>query len=297
MGGLGNQMFQYAAGLRLAMRRNTTLKLDLTFLLDRTPQENFVFRDFDLSIFNPAEVKATSREVRKFRRLAERGSRSLVEKISDKFTKRLYFKEKSPIFQPEVLDLPDETYLEGFFQNELYFSDIAKLIGELFRLRPDQANLPEATHLLAATIHATRNAICLNVRRADYVTNPIANQHHGVCGMEYFERALARLDSSGIRGSIFVFSDDIDWCQENFGHRENTVIVSHDHAGSKFSTYLWLMAQCQHFIIPNSSFAWWAAWLSKNPNKIVVRPSRWFQLPEFRNMDICPASWIKVSNE
>jgi hypothetical protein len=135
------------------------------------------------------------------------------------------------------------------------------------------------------------------VRRADYVTNPVMNRCHGVCSLDYYERGLAKLRSLGVTGKIFVFSDDEDWCRENFRDASQFEIVGNEHAGPRASTHFWLMTLCQHFLIANSSFSWWAAWLSDNPRKIVVRPSQWLQVQELKDVDICPPGWIKVSNE
>jgi hypothetical protein len=296
MGGLGNQMFQYAAGLRLAMRHKTTLKLDLTFLLDRTPRENFTYREFDLAIFNlPAEITSPA-EVRRFRRLAEPVSWSVLKWAANKLTKRHYYLERSPAFDARVLDLPDETYLEGYFQNERYFADIEVEIRKSFGLTPDESKLPADTRRLADEIR-TCDAICLHVRRGDYVAIPVVTRHHGVCGLDYYERGLSKLRSMGAVGRVFVFSDDVVWCRENFKEADGFTVVGNEHAGRRASTHLWLMTLCRHFLISNSSFAWWAAWLGGSANKSVVRPFPWFQAPEVRDANICLPGWVVVRND
>jgi len=295
MGGLGNQMFQYAVALRLATKRKTVLRLDLTFLLDRAPRGNFVFRDFDLAIFNVPEKAASAREVRRFRRNAEPIGRSLREWVADKLVKKRFFLEESLRFDPRVLDLPRETYLEGYFQNQAYFADIEQVVRSRFRLAPNEAELPAATRGLAEEIRAG-DGICLHVRRGDYVTNPESNRILGVCSLGYYLRGLEKLNTLGATGKVFVFSDDEAWCHENFGGMSGATVVEHSHAGPRSSTHLWLMTLCRHFVIPNSSFGWWAAWLSQSPKKIVVRPSRWFQKRGWWDVDVCPPEWIGVSN-
>ena len=296
MGGLGNQMFQYAAGLRLAHRHQTELKLDLSFLLDRSPRENFVYRDFDLVAFNFPISIASPEEVRQFRRLRDSGSRNVLRRIANKLTRRHYYFEHHLAFDPSVLDLPDETYLEGYFQNESYFSDIEPMIRERFRLTPDESKLLPATRRIAKKIR-TDHAVCLHVRRADYVTNAITNRYHGVCSVDYYQRGLTKLRSLEATGKTYVFSDDEDWCRETFTDTSQFEIVGNEHAGPRASTHLWLMTLCRHFLIPNSSFSWWAAWLSDSPKKVVVRPSQWLQARESIDVDICPPRWIKISNE
>ncbi|TMA87223.1 MAG: alpha-1,2-fucosyltransferase [Deltaproteobacteria bacterium] len=296
MGGLGNQMFQYAAGLRLAHRHQTELKLDLSFLMDRSPRENFAYRDFDLVVFSFPTSRGSPEEVRQFRCLRESGSRNFLRRIANKLTRRHYYFEHHLAFDPSVLELPDETYLEGYFQNESYFSDIEQIVRQRFRLAPDESKLPAATRRLANEIR-TDDAVCLHVRRADYVTNPVVNGYHGVCSLDYYKRGLAKLRSLGVSGRVFVFSDDDNWCRENFRDACQFEIVGNEHAGPRASTHLWLMTLCRHFLIPNSSFSWWAAWLSDSPRKVVVRPSQWMQARESIDVDICPPRWIKISNE
>ncbi len=296
MGGLGNQMFQYAAGLRLAHRHQTELKLDLSFLMDRSPRENFAYRDFDLVVFNFPTSRASPEEVRQFRHLRKSGSRNFLRRIANKLTRCHYYFEHHLSFDPSVLELPDETYLEGYFQNESYFSDIEQIVRQRFRVAPDESKLPAATRSLANEIR-TDDSVCLHVRRADYVTIPFTKQYHGICSLDYYERGLAKLRSLGVRGKVFVFSDDEDWCHENFRDASQFEIVGNEHAGPRASTHLWLMILCRHFLISNSSFSWWAAWLSDSPGKVVVRPSQWLQARELIDVDICPLPWIKISNE
>jgi len=296
MGGLGNQMFQYAAGLRLAYRHQAELKLDLSFLMDRSPRKNFAQRNFDLVVFNLPILTASPGEISQFRRLRPSGSRNFLRHVANKLTGRHYYIEHHLVFDPSVLELPDETYLEGYFQNESYFSDIADMVRERFRLAPDESKLPAATRNVADQIR-TSDAVCLHVRRTDYVTNHFTSGYHGVCSLGYYERGIAKLRSLGISGKIFVFSDDEGWCRENFRDTSQFHIVGNEHAGLRASTHLWLMALCRHFLIANSSFSWWAAWLSDNPSKIVVRPSQWFQAQDLKDIDICPPDWIKVSGE
>jgi hypothetical protein len=296
MGGLGNQMFQYAAALHLALRHATELKLDVTFLLDRTPRENFTFRDFDLVVFPLAIKIATPLEIRRFRRLAERGTRTLIEKLEDKLGNRHYYLERCLDFDRRVLELPDETYLEGYFQNEKYFEAIASKIRTSFHLAPDQTKLPAATRRLAEDILGS-GGICLNVRRGDYVQNPLTNRVHGVCSKDYYQNALASLQAQRQLGKVFVFSDDVEWCRANFKEGKHLTIVGDEHAGERFSTKFWLMTLSRHFVIPNSTFAWWAAWLGSAPDKLVFRPNHWFHAPEKRHIDICPSAWVPIPND
>jgi hypothetical protein len=291
MGGLGNQMFQYAAGLRLAVRHHTTLKLDLTLLLDRTPNDS-TFREFDLEIFGISGPVATSEEVRRFRQLADRRSWTLMEKVSYHLGRDRYYRESRCSFQPAVLNLPGRTYLEGYFQDERYFLDIAPIVRKQFCLAPDEARLSIATRKLAEAIRSS-DSICVHVRRGDYVANPVSKRAHGCCSLEYFRRALVELRSRAAYGKVFIFSDDVGWCRERFSSSE-AIVVGEEYADPHAHTHFWLMTLCKHFVISNSTFSWWAAWLARGTDSIICSPVPWFEEPQYSAMEICPSSWLRI---
>jgi hypothetical protein len=129
----------------------------------------------------------------------------------------------------------------------------------------------------------------INVRRADYLNTDF----HGVYGIDYIKSAVKIIESKIENPKYFIFSDDIEWCVENV-NLPNMTIVNHFYKGSKFSHYLQLMMNCKHFIIPNSSFAWWSAWLSKSSDKIVIAPKRWFNRDDINTNDLIPENWIRI---
>ena len=94
--------------------------------------------------------------------------------------------------------------------------------------------------------------------------------------------------------TYFIFSDDIEWCENNFSFLNNVVFVTHEYAGKKFSSYLQLMINCKHYIIPNSTFAWWAVWLNKGKDKIVIAPNKWYTYYQFNLNDLIPSTWITL---
>jgi Glycosyl transferase family 11 len=271
------------------------LELDLTFLLDRT-REQITFRDFDLGIFGFQYRQASQDRVRKFRRLMDPASRTFVERIEDKLTDRYVYVEPGMGFHPEVLDLPDNTYLEGYFQDERYFDHISDEIRARFNFQPEVTELSSETRKLADEMQRP-GSICIHVRRGDYVNDPTTSAHHGICSIDYYKNGLASLRNSGARGPIFVFSDDTKWCSENFGEWPDVMIVEDEHAGPRGSIHFWLMTLCHNFVIANSTFSWWAAWLSRTPDKIVIYPSRWSQSDDLKNINICPESWVRVASD
>jgi len=287
MGGLGNQMFQYALGRSLSLHYNVDLKLDLSFLLDRTSHsKDIVIRDYDLGIFNIIENFATSEEVQKFNK------KIFINKRIDQLSKKIlgikptYVKEPYFHFFPGVFSLGPDICLEGSWQTEKYFLSCENIIRKDFTFK----NPPGKKTLEILDKIKNCNAVCVNVRRGDFLTN----SYHGAIGLEYYEKseAIIREKYRGIH--FFVFSDDIAWCQQNLNLSGPTTYVSHDYAGEKFSEYLRLMIHCDHFIIPNSSFAWWAAWLNDQPDKIVIAPKNWFNKGPKDTQDLIPDRWLKI---
>jgi hypothetical protein len=289
MGGLGNQMFQYALGKSLSRRLHTSFKLDLGFLLDRTPRENFVFRNYDLDVFCLQAQIATPTETNAFIPKKPNGPvGKTLEKIKSKIDPYKYFYEPHFHYAAEVFNLPKNTYLDGYWQSPKYFDRIEAEIRKDFEFKHP---LPEAANSLAQHI-SQENSVCINVRRQDFLNNSF----HGVCDMKYFNPAIKIMSSKVDSPHFFIFSDDPQWCIENFKLDAPVTFVGHEFKGPKFSDYLRLMALCKHYIIPNSSFAWWATWLNPDKNKIVIAPQIWFADEKWDPKDLIPATWTRVAN-
>ncbi len=287
MGGMGNQMFQYAFGKYLAVTNNTTLKLDTHFLLDRTPhKEFFVFRDYDLDIFNLQAEFATAAECAV---LTQRLPLVLPNKVLNKLlgVKKTYVIEPHFHFSETCFSAGDNSYIEGYWQSEKYFAPIKKLLKE----NDFSFNQPmsDTAAQLANEINNC-HSVCVNIRRADFVVTAF----HGTCSPEYYRQGEEIICSKISNPHYFVFSDEIDWCRENIKFNGPVTYVGHEYAGPKFQDYLRLMALCQHFIIPNSSFAWWAVWLNNNADKVVVAPQRWFNDANWNPKDLIPKEWIAI---
>ncbi len=291
-GGLGNQMFQYAIGRHLAIKHKTPLKLDLTFLLDRTPKKDFVFRDYDLDVFNLETDFATSDDLKPFKEFRISRLTKLYNSIPRMLRKAYVLVEPHFHFSKEILDAPDNIYLDGYWQSEKYFTDIEDVIRKDFTFKdPLSGKAAE----MATIIQNEPAAVCLNVRRADFVTSKKAQQFHGFTGVEYYQKAVAFLEGKKIENlHLFVFSDDIEWCSEHLKFDHPTTFVTKEYAGRKYGAYLQLMTLCRHFIIPNSTFAWWGAWLNRDNTKIVVAPKQWFRDPSVNTSDIIPSEWIRL---
>jgi hypothetical protein len=285
-GGMGNQMFQYAFARCLAHRRQTELKLDLSFFKNQPPAETgHVFRNYDLDIFAIDENFATEEEVF---RLRSRFHHTLLDKIANKIVgvKKSCVREPHFQFSESAYQSSDNVYLSGYWQTEKYFSAIRSLIQSDFTFKEPMTN--NATELLSQIL--SKNSVCVNVRRGDFVTNSF----HGSYGPSYFSEAERIMESKVADPTYFVFSDEIEWCRANLQFNNPTVFVSHEFAGRKFQDYLRLMSACKHFIIPNSSFAWWAVWFNENPVKTVIAPAAWFSDTNINTNDLVPADWIRI---
>jgi hypothetical protein len=303
-GGMGNQMFQYAFARALAERNNDHVVLDAAPLLDRTPRPNFVFRGYDLDIFN-VDVQLTL-----FSRAALRfpvpvlwaGASVIVTFIKSVFGMQKFIRETDDFTVASMDSLPrsGNFYLDGAWQNEKYFASIAPAIRREFTLREPLS--PRAQELAAEIRASGDGSIGVNVRRGDFVTVRRSIEQHGFVGLAYYEEGIKVVLGKLSRGvgstalHVYVFSDEIDWCRKNLKFSAlpdlPVTYVGHEYTGKKFGEYLYLMAACRHFIIPNSTFAWWAAWLAENPGKIVVVPKQWDRSGQGRTT--VPEGWVKA---
>jgi len=265
IGGLGNQLFQYAMARRISIINNEPIKLDIF------PFQQYKLRNYSLMHFNIVESFAT------------------IEEIQAIFAAGRVIRESYFHFDPQILKAPGNIYLDGYWQTEKYFKDIQATIREEFLIKTpsEQIDLAAAYKIMGC------NSISLHIRRADYVTNPDANKVHGCCSMEYYRRAIIKMASVVNDPHFFIFSDDIKWSQANVTIDYPTTFVSQNGPDKNYED-LRLMSLCKHHIIANSSFSWWGAWLSTNKNKIVIAPNRWFQVTDIDTKDIIPENWFVI---
>lgn len=285
-GGLGNQMFQYALGRSLALRHNTTLKLDLTFLLDRTPRPGWVFRDYELGDFQIAAGVATRGDIPfLFRRY---GAGLAANRLDARLRKFLGGTgvERNFAFDRTVLEAGDGTYLCGYWQSHKYFAGIEDTLRLDFTPRQ---SLPDKILSFCSTL-ACNGSVCLHVRRTDFVTNSA----HGAFSAEYYRTALNAMMSLRPYSFICVFTDDVGWCRTHLHFPCEMFFVEERFPGLKNAHYLAMMAHCRAFVLSNSTFGWWAAWLSNAHDKMVVAPKRWFADASINTDDLIPTDWVRV---
>jgi hypothetical protein len=289
-GGLGNQLFQYAAGKALALKHDCALKIDPSLLFENLEDPLTVKREMDLEVFQIPIKLATQKEISRFNpkpsNLAERiyhGLRNRIEKPNVFFEKHFHYQADFEEIQPPVC-------LVGNFQSPCYFDRVWSSFYTDFTFRKPTL---QTSKKLAKSISHT-SSVCINVRRSDYVNHPIYSKTLGFRGLEYLIPAIETIKLKVLNPHFFIFSDDMEWCRTELLPISGGTLVDHSHKGWKFGNYLHLMTLCKHHIIPNSTFGWWAAWLGKKPGQIVIAPKIWYQDTSFDTKDLCPIEWIRL---
>ncbi len=274
-GGIGNQLFQYAAGRALALQRRTNLVVDRP-----TAKLTSVRRIYAMPRFHVVTREAT-----------------LLPSIYRKWAlkKRLSFLLKGDVFYQEesnfsetFFDLPDDINLFGFFQNEKYFKPFASHIRDELAFR--DYSLESETERLAEDI-ATDNSVSVHIRRGDAY---LSSEKFNVCTPGYYQKAVEQYRRKLDSPKFYFFSDDIGWCIKNF-QGNDFVFCDLQQSKSDPINDLRLMSMCRHNIIANSTFSWWAAWLNANPEKLVAAPSTWFNAPVDPVNQIVCEDWLKIS--
>lgn len=274
-GGMSNQFFQYAVGRSLALKRNTKLTIDTSWYDEAAQADGVGKRVYELYPYAIQENFYKNNPLNK-----------VYFKV---FGNGTYMDEEQPyIFHPEVLELPNNTKLFGYFQNEKYFTDIRDILVKEFTLKepPTGKNAK-----LIKEISASPTATSVHVRRADYVTSKAHAAHHGSKDVEYYQTALDRLKKQVKNPDLYAFSDDPEWCKQNLKLGSKTTFVDHNTFGGEDMR---LMRACKHNILANSSFSWWGAWLNENPDKIVIGPKQWLNNSDMDASDVMPKSWIRI---
>ncbi len=286
IGGLGNQMFQYAAGFRLSKKVQTELKIDTsafaTYQLHGLSIGNFCISATIASKADtsPFTGQSSNQILEKLRRMVQAPTRRIPGFIHEpKFT-----------FNPEILELTGGSiYLDGYWQSEKYFADVADDIRKEFIV----ANVPdEINRAMLAHIQATES-VCLHIRRGDYIKNQQTNSVHGTIPLTYYHKALEYLRTKRNKLTLFIFSDDIEWVRQNFKTDFPMIFVDHNNPEKNYED-IRLMSTCKNHIIANSTFSWWGAWLSGYAQQIAIAPKRWFRTKDIDSQDIIPSRWLKL---
>lgn len=281
-GGMGNQMFQLAAGVALSDRLGVELRLDTRYYNRLIPVE----LDLRLQHFGHGAREANPRDVPYLNgdtigRFL--GSRLVKPRLAP-------FKDMRLPYNPAFEALGDDTYLKGYWQSERYYSGHEDAVRRALTF----VTPPNAENARALDLVRSKPAVSLHIRRAAYVSVPKFNAIHGTCSPEYYERAVAhiagRMDQEPV---FFAFSDEPDWVRENIHIPFEMQVFGHNGGASNFED-MRLMSACRHHVVANSSFSWWGAWLNPDPDKMVIAPKRWFADPDMQQHDIVPEDWLRL---
>lgn len=280
IGGLGNQMFQYAYAKALEQRGNE-VKIDITVFETYKLHGGYQLDKYDIDL-KESSVEENNRYY----------SKTIFSKILRKVGVKssTVIREKSLLFDDTFLNIEDDDYIEGYFQSEKYFKNIRDILLEQFSIKQ---NLSNYTTEIEKKIIKTKNSCSIHIRRGDFVNTTNINIH-GNCDLVYYKKAISSLEDRIGKLKFFIFSDDIEWCKQNL-EINNTVYIDSKEKRIPHED-IYLMSLCGHNIIANSSFSWWGAWLNKNEDKIVIPPKRWFadEKLDKESMDIVCEKWLKI---
>jgi len=286
-GGLGNQLFSYAAMRRLALNNNVELVIDNIsgFSRDHDYRRNYQLGNFNITsrIASNAECLKPFSLIRRyllrvFNRLRKFENRTLIEQKGVKYDNRLLN------YRPH-----GSVYIEGYWQSERYFKDIETVIRDDLKITPptDKINIAMAARIQSSL------SVAVHVRFFD-----MPDDDFNDTASSYYRRAIERMEKLTPNAVYFIFSDQPDAALEYIPLSENRIVhISHNKGDVNAYADLWLMTQCKHFIIANSTFSWWGAWLSENEEKYIISPKSEIsgsQVTAWGFEGLLPDSWLKI---
>jgi hypothetical protein len=285
IGGLGNQLFQYAFGRAVENKTGLKVYYDIE---DFTA--SYKLRKLSLQHFKTNIAQADSKDIKK------------LTSIFNKVLFKIYKASKGKLFKQRFLkyyaenqlklnyaDLNTDLYLNGYWQSETFFEDISDKIKGEFELQ----NKPDAVNQRTIELITTSNSVSLHVRRGDYISNPLAAKIYQICPISYYQDAMTYITERVENPVFYVFSDDMDWVKNNLTGNFKLIFVDNND-GDNAHEDLRLMSKCQHNIIANSTFSWWGAWLNNNSSKIVIAPKKWFNDSVAAPVSLIPSEWIII---
>ena len=278
-GGLGNQMFQYAAGMSLSSKLKTNILIDLSWY--ENIERGVTHRSYDLGGFEfeqkfikPQDYILQSSGLMK--RIISPTKPYVGEYIEPSFN-----------YNKNFFNIKNNTLIEGYFQSEKYFIKIRKDLLKLFKIKNTSS---KKSNQIINQAHDCKS-ISLHVRRGDYISNKNAVQFHGFTNENYYKKAISLMNSRVDNPKYFIFSDDIKWVKNNFHLPEESIFVSHNKSGLEDMR---IMVECKHNIIANSSFSWWSAWLGNIRGRVVIAPKTWLNDADTDTSDVIPERWIAI---
>jgi len=293
--GLGNQMSQYA--FYLSQAENQKVLYSTYYTRRRTRDHN----GYELhKLFNIPEQRHYILDllIRFIRKLVIFENRPYFDKIIPSIFKFLKFigitafKESKDYSFNETHLLPCKgigIHNSGWY-NAKYFKAKEDLIRNVFRFDSSRLNALSSQYLEKIK---SENSISIHVRRGDYLSAYCSGIYGNICNLNYYHKAIKLITDKVTNPSFYIFSDDISWVKENI-NIPNPTYIEHN-SGENSWQDMYLMSQCKHHIIANSTFSWWGAWLIENQNKMVIAPDRFMSTIE--TPDFFPEEWIKINSK
>lgn len=291
VGGLGNQMFQYAFGTALAQHYQTNLLLDDSWYA-RLPAADTA-RQMDLMCLKISNTQFIPPQKEAFSFIKSTRLKKLLQSFLPNGPV-VHREKKGFFFDPAVFTLNSANtqnhFFTGYWQAFNYIEAIRTQLQAEFQPR---AGLNQHYQYYRSLMQSGPAAM-VHVRRGDYIHLPAAAQFHGALSLHYYLAGMRLILEREPTTHFFLFSDDLPWCIENFPQEFKITYIERSEAADSAAQEIDLMTYCQHFIIANSSFSWWGAWLRKNVDGLVISPNRWIADTTLDLSDLLPANWKKL---
>lgn len=294
IGGLGNQLFQYAFAVALKIHHP-----DEEILIDTSHFHTLFFKKYKgRNLHNGFELNSIFENV-----IIPHASVSQLMKLTyyvpnyliSRFVRRNlpkrqteYLEKRDFTYDPKAIEQQGELYYEGYWQTANYFEGIEEQIKKAFKFK----NIDSVNQRWIKRIQS-EDSVSIHVRRGDYVTN---RGFGGICNLEYYAAAIRYVLTKVENPVFYVFSNDVKWCEEHIIPLLNGAkceLVNHNRGKDSYKD-MELMSYCHVNIIANSSFSWWGAFLNHNKNSLVVAPNKWNNF--YDEVDTYPKNWIKINN-
>lgn len=276
LGGLGNQMFQYAF-YKALQAKNIKALTDISFFKTYGLHNGYELeRIFNIRLKSPSKLQLAllKPDQRKWK----------YRKLKSLFLLKNSYREEPVYFQfdSSFLNPKGHHYYWGYWQNEKYFKEIRDTILHDFTFPP----LKNSRNIEISNEIKSSESVSVHIRRSDYLKE---EGFGNVCDLKYYETAISRMQNEFGKLHFFVFSDDISWCKENI-KLDNVKFIDWN-TGPNSYIDMQLMSYCKHNIIANSSFSWWGAWLNQNPEKKVIAPLTWMK---GSSLTLALEEWTKI---
>lgn len=295
-GGLGNQLFQYSFAYALSKKNSCEIILDKRFFEKDFLEKNkrFTPQKFHLNLFKLKKIYKkknylNKKQISKINFLQKKQINRLIRLFPFFYINigndTKYLKETRNKFKliNKNLISKKNIYLDGYWQSSMYFSEFKEELSNIFTKKNNHID-----HLLKKIQFKKQNSIAIHIRRGDYSKTNSSFSNLYLLDLEYYNNAIKYYLNKVENPVFYIFSNDFKWAKNSFANIKNIIYVNEEREFSDFDEFQALI-NFKYFIIANSTFSWWPAYLSKSKDKIVISPKRWFG-----NKDIIPSNWLKM---